>query len=307
MDTFTHQTGITIRQVTAVSAFANMHEDICNCAEDVRASLVVLPFHKFQRIDGKMITKKHGLRSVNAKTLSRAPCTVGILVDRVGAAAAAAARVSAAPLEGHRVVALFFGGPDDREAVAYGGRLAMHPLVSLTVVRFLPASRASYDAEVEMEASKGEEVLMAINNHEKESEADEAFLSEFYTRWENTRRCYGPFPVGGFTGDLRRLRFVVSGTVSFVEKTVANSLETLDALRGMDGMYALYLVGRGGRRLSPFLMGLNDWEECPELGPIGDLLASSDFTVHGSVLVLQQNSASKTKKGVQEEDEFAIF
>ncbi|CAA6669643.1 unnamed protein product [Spirodela intermedia] len=282
VDAFTQETGITIRQVTAVSAFANMHEDICNGAKDVRASLVVLPFHKFQRVDGKMITKKHGLRSVNAKTLSRAPCTVGILVDREGPAAAAA-RVSAAPLEGHQVVALFFGGPDDREAVAYGGRMAVHPLVSLTVVRFLPASRASYDAEVEMEASKGEEVLIAINNHEKESEADEAFLSEFYTR------------------------FVVPGTVSFVEKTVANSLETLDALRGMEGMYALYLVGRGGRRLSPFLMGLNDWEECPELGPIGDLLASSDFPVHGSVLVLQQNGTTKKKKGTRDEDEFAIF
>ncbi|KAK4400397.1 Cation/H(+) antiporter 15 [Sesamum angolense] len=40
--------------------------------------------------------------------------------------------------------------------------------------------------------------------------------------------------------------------------------------------------------LSPFTAGLSDWSECPELGAIGDLLASSDFVATYSVLVLQQ-------------------
>lgn len=32
---------------------------------------------------------------------------------------------------------LFFGGPDDREALELAGRMAEHPGVQLTVVRFL--------------------------------------------------------------------------------------------------------------------------------------------------------------------------
>ncbi|XP_078447524.1 cation/H(+) antiporter 1-like [Wolffia australiana] len=273
VDVFTMETGITVRQVTAVSSFANMHEDIINGAEDVRASIILLPFHKFQRIDGRMVIKKEAIQSVNRKTLSQSPCSVAIFVDR---------NFNLVSTEGRHVMVLFFGGPDDREALALGGRLAMNPTVSLSVLRFRPTYLDSYQAEVETEAARGEEVLMAINNHEKESEADEIFLSNFYTR------------------------FVVSGMVSFVEKKVKNSLETLDVLKGMDSRYTLFVVGRGSQRLSPFLMGLNDWEECPELGPVGDLLSSSDFSVHGSVLVVQQNIGS-SKSNHDEEDEFAIF
>lgn len=92
-------------------------------------------------------------------------------------------------------------------------------------------------------------------------------------------------------------RFVASGMATYVEKLVESSAETVAALRKMDGMYSLFLVGRGRRSMSPLVMGLSEWVECPELGPVGDLLASSDFTVHGSVLVLQQHGLSK--KGEQ--------
>ena len=40
--------------------------------------------------------------------------------------------------------------------------------------------------------------------------------------------------------------------------------------------------------ISPLTAGLTDWSECPELGAIGDMLASSDFAATVSVLVLQQ-------------------
>ncbi|KAF6141824.1 hypothetical protein GIB67_042105 [Kingdonia uniflora] len=36
------------------------------------------------------------------------------------------------------IAVLFFGGPDDREALSYAWRMARHPDVSLTVFRFLP-------------------------------------------------------------------------------------------------------------------------------------------------------------------------
>ena len=34
--------------------------------------------------------------------------------------------------------------------------------------------------------------------------------------------------------------------------------------------------------------GMNDWEECPELGTVGDFLASSNMDVNASVLVVQR-------------------
>lgn len=35
-------------------------------------------------------------------------------------------------------------------------------------------------------------------------------------------------------------------------------------------------------------MGLGTWSECPELGVVGDMLASPDFGITTSVLVMQQ-------------------
>lgn len=49
VDAFTRESSITVRQMTAVSSYANMHEDVCNGAEDIRACLVLVPFHKEQR------------------------------------------------------------------------------------------------------------------------------------------------------------------------------------------------------------------------------------------------------------------
>lgn len=83
-------------------------------------------------------------------------------------------------------------------------------------------------------------------------------------------------------------RYVTTGVVSYIEKFVENGAQTVSALSSMDGMVSLFIVGKGGRDLSPLTAGINDWIEFPELGVIGDLLASSDFTVSGSVLVVQQ-------------------
>lgn len=60
----------------------------------------------------------------------------------------------------------------------------------------------------------------------------------------------------------------------------------------MANLYSLFIVGKGGRGHSPLTTGMSDQEECPELGTVGDLLASSDFDVSGSVLVVQQHRPS---------------
>lgn len=59
----------------------------------------------------------------------------------------------------------------------------------------------------------------------------------------------------------------------------------------MQEMYSLFIVGRGGRGESCITSSLSDWEECPELGTVGDLLASSEFESSGSVLVVQKHKS----------------
>lgn len=84
-------------------------------------------------------------------------------------------------------------------------------------------------------------------------------------------------------------RYVTSGKVRFVEKYVDNGVQTGMILRDMAETYSMFVVGRGGRGDSRLTTGISDWEECPELGVVGDFLASSEFDASGSVLVVQQH------------------
>ncbi|CAN4116748.1 unnamed protein product [Withania somnifera] len=110
MDIFTYA-----HQIKAVSPFSRMHMDVCNTAEDIRASIIVLPFQKHQRIDGKL----EGIRPTNQKVLRHAPCSVAILIDR-----------------GVQPVT----GPDEHEALGFSKRLGMDHHINLTIIRFLPSS-----------------------------------------------------------------------------------------------------------------------------------------------------------------------
>jgi hypothetical protein len=61
-------------------------------------------------------------------------------------------------------------------------------------------------------------------------------------------------------------------------------------IRKMVGLHQLYSVSRvyENNSGSPLTVGLQEWAECRELGPIGDVLVSSEFTMTVSVLVVQQ-------------------
>lgn len=76
-----------------------------------------------------------------------------------------------------------------------------------------------------------------------------------------------------------------------MERHVNNGTETLQVLREiMDSIeFSLFIVGKGSYGGSVMTTGLSDWEECPELGPVGDLLASSDLDIKSSVLIIQQH------------------
>ncbi|CAM0947387.1 unnamed protein product [Alopecurus aequalis] len=260
-----HTGGVSIQTLTAVSPYHTMHDDVSVLAEDKHVSLIVIPFHKQQTVDGGMEPINPYIRGFNESLLTTTPCSVAILVDR--GLSAAAARMT----DEHSLVLFFFGGPDDREALAYAWRMVENPGVSLAIVRFLPPdyrpgsfSNASYPSEASSDTDS-----RAINiggEGKTELEMDEEYLGEFRARNQD------------------------NGAITYAERTVANSEETVAAIRSLDSsMHEMYIVGRRpGAAGSPMTKALEDWMESPELGPIGDMLVSSDFSMTVSVLVVQQ-------------------
>lgn len=158
VDAFTADTKVLIQQIKAVSTFSNMYEDICDYAEDLRVSIILVPFHKHQRIDGKMESGKEGIRTTNQRVLRHAPCSVGIIVNRGPGGAPGFTQILSSETTQH-VATLFFGGPDDQEALACSKRIATHPCVNLTVIRFVPSPSPS--SSTENAAHPDDDVLLA--------------------------------------------------------------------------------------------------------------------------------------------------
>ncbi|KAK8943904.1 Cation/H(+) antiporter 28 [Platanthera guangdongensis] len=237
---------------------------------DCMAALVVLPFHRRLRVDGEMDTGHRGYRVVNQKVLQLAPCSVAILVDRGLGRAGSQLSLSSATLS---VCAVFIGGADDREALAYASKVVHHPGMRLMIVRFLPDAAASGKV-----TGPGRRVLTAVGKQEMEQKADDEYFAGFYERY-----------VAGGNG------------VGYMEKHVGSGAETVAVLRTLEGRYELFIVGRGRDRDSVLTAGMNEWAECPELGPIGDILAASDFSVTASVLVIQQHDALRKFDVIDEE------
>ncbi|OVA01157.1 Cation/H+ exchanger [Macleaya cordata] len=255
-----HAGHVSVQPLTAISPYSTMHEDICNLAEDKRVALIIVPFHKQQTIDGGMEATNLAFRTVNQNVLANAPCSVGILVDR---GLGASSRVPSSHIT-HHILVLFFGGPDDREALAYALRMSENPNVSLTVLRFLPGEEASQWSMQSDNDSKDSGSFKVATDNDRERQLDDDFIRGF------------------------RMKTVNDATVIYMEKVSSNGEETVAAIRSVDSIHDLYIVGRGQGMISPLTAGLTDWSECPELGAIGDILASSDFAVTVSVLVVQQ-------------------
>lgn len=173
------------------------------------------------------------------------------------------------------VAVIFIGGKDDREALAYAGRVARHPGVKLTVIRFLVETNS------ENASRRAGNNRVKIAEQEEEMKLDDECFAQFYGRQ------------------------VAGGHVAYMEKHLINSSETYSTLRSLEGQYALIIVGRGGRVNSVLTVGMNDWQQCPELGPIGDVLSGSDFSVKTSVLIIQQHNVKGELDGL--DDDFSIM
>ncbi|XP_027366351.1 cation/H(+) antiporter 20-like [Abrus precatorius] len=271
---------VSVRSTTVISPLSTVHEDICHVADDKMVTLIILPFHKRWRkeemeeeVENNEVSQHqmvenigHGWRSVNQRVLKNAPCSVAVLVDR--GYGNGPHTLGLPTTITHRVCILFFGGPDDREALELGNKISNHPSVKVTVVRFVQkyaleglspsnSSEGSYNASI------------AKVNLQKEKELDDTTMAKLERKW-----C---------------------GLVNCVEKVASNVMEDVVAI-GRSRDYDLIIVGKG-RFPSSLVADLKDREvEHEELGPIGDILASSTLGVVSSVLVIQQHDVALDKE-----------
>ena len=249
-EAFQQLSRVSIRPMTAISAISNIHEDICTSAERKRTAMIILPFHKHQRLDGTLETTRAEFRAVNKKVLEQAPCSVGILVDR---GLGGATQISASNFSSN-VSVVFFGGHDDCEALAFGLRMSEHPGISLNVVHLLPSP--------EMVSKEAQDTIKVEDDSNTSApNQDEKSLSELKQKISKNK------------------------SIKYEQRIVQNSSETIEAIRDFSKCN-LFLVGRSPRGVAT---SLNVKSECPELGPLGNLLTSPDFSTMASVLVVQQH------------------
>ncbi|CAM0953517.1 unnamed protein product [Alopecurus aequalis] len=281
VDIYWRATGVAFRQIDVVSSSASRDVDaVCRCAADAHATLLLLPCFKEQRYDGKMACRLEARRELNQGVLARAPCTVGLLVDRpyrsIGASFQVPCSVDTStrtllhPCSDravtHVIAAVFLGGPDDREAVSVASRLADNPNIGLTVFRFV--KRSTYDTVTSSTSRSaatlvGDEMDLPFN----EGNADERFMWRFYEDYAS-----------------RELAM-------YVEKVVESPADVVETLDAMAGMFSLVIVGRGGRQPVELLAGLDQWTEAGrEMGAVAEILASNSSMEMGSVLVMQQHT-----------------
>ncbi|KAL5974624.1 hypothetical protein ACLOJK_031294 [Asimina triloba] len=239
-----------VQPFTSVSPYKTMHDHICSLALQKKVSLIIIPFQKHQVVAGVTNVVDHALQIINPRILAQAPCSVGVIYDR-GALRDMQAWEPFASLA-FRIGILFFGGPDDREALSYAARMAEHPCATLTVIRFFSVDNIIDDEEMV---------------EEKEKQRDDELMILF------------------------RAKSVVSRTIRYQEKVVRDGEETIHAIACIDDVYDLMVVGRRQSCHLRLLQGLSIWSENPELGVVGDLCSSSDFFGgNASVLVMQQQT-----------------
>ncbi|KAJ8551493.1 hypothetical protein K7X08_021508 [Anisodus acutangulus] len=231
---------VTIQAFTAISPRNLMHEDICTLALDVLASIIILPFHRKWAVDGSVEVEDHILRSLNSSVLERAPCSVGILVDRGQLRRSNSVRSSE---NVYSVAILFLGGNDDEEALTFAKRMAISGTISLTVIWLI--SKQDTDQVIDLD-------IIGDWKHSRSG-------------WEN---------------------------VQYIEHHLNEATETALLVRSLVDDYDLIITGRRNNTHSPLTAGLEEWSEIPELGVIGDMLASKDLKTRASVLVIQQQQTA---------------
>ncbi|ESW18833.1 hypothetical protein PHAVU_006G074300 [Phaseolus vulgaris] len=236
---YQHNNGcVRLHFFTAHTLSVSMPDDVCSLAMESMSNVVIMPFHKQWSSKGNMEYSSTSIRTLNQNVQNKAPCSVGIFVDR--------SQISKKLLLVYgkyicEIAMIYLGGGDDLEALSYSLRMAQHPNVRLTVfwVR----------VKIQGKQSKTKNPYIDLMEHLRYSSYHE-------------------------------------GKVTFKEEPVEDGAETTQVIRRIESNFSLVVVGKHHVKDSACTLGLTEWCELPELGPLGNLLATSDFSC--SVLVVQE-------------------
>ncbi|PHT96024.1 Cation/H(+) antiporter 18 [Capsicum annuum] len=220
---------------------------------------IVVAFETFEHLSKVSIRPTTAISPMNSMHEDIiAGAEIGILVDR---GLGGPSHVHASIVD-FKVTILFFGGHDDREALAYGTRMAEHPGINLLVVHFL------LDPEV-----AGASVKLDIDqtySPEAQSE-DEEMLT-----------------------DLKH-KISMNSSIKYEEKFVKDVAGTTESIRAYNRCN-LFLVGRMSE--GQVVAALHKQTDCPELGPLGNLLTCPEFSTTASVLVVQQYQSELSQDSI---------
>ncbi|KAI5071376.1 hypothetical protein GOP47_0013627 [Adiantum capillus-veneris] len=247
---------VSVELLSVVSQLADMHYDVCNVAAEKRATVIILPYSVYQKEDGTIeYINNPGFKAVNQRVMQNAPCSVCVLVDRGPWSSTQLSDTTAS----HKVAVIFFGGPDDREALAFGCRLAEHPCVKVWVLRFKQKEGQNQHnhvidiedvGDIETENKRNEESLAAVKPVAEGAEKD-PWQSIYYEEHE----------------------YVEDPTEAVV--SIVSTSEFL-----------LVMAGRQSTRVQN--------RDNSELGVVGDALANAGGEMKASILVIQQHNSSFT-------------
>ncbi|KAI3915549.1 hypothetical protein MKW92_005066 [Papaver armeniacum] len=252
---------VTVHAFTTISPYASMHNDICTMSVDKGTALVIFPFCRQDAISLRDDLARPNISNRAMKTLLQnlirnTPCSVGILMDGSNLQTKSTCFLPDTP---YRVIVLFFGGPDDREALAFAMNMIHHPHVFVTLVRFYGPASLSSNGVID---HYNESVSIDIERH--------MFLDDELV-------------------DHFRVNTVHDETLIYTEVEVKDGAETIWAVRSLHQDFDLMLVGRQQIADSKIISGLDEnWEECGELGVIGDLVTSPDYGAEGSILIIHR-------------------
>lgn len=184
------------------------------------------------------------MKNLSSNLQKSSPCTVGILVNRGLNDLVRYEHFS------YHVAVVFFGGADDREALAYGIRMSDHPNVSVTLLR------------IHITEERTDEYLP---EKKVERQLDDRLVDEFKRKNMNNACAL-------YRGEV-----------------VEDIVHAINLIKSLGNNYDLVMVGRRRTTSIGIDIEMESWNENPELGVIGDVLASPDyFGGMVSVLVMQQ-------------------
>ncbi|XP_050889898.1 cation/H(+) antiporter 15-like [Lathyrus oleraceus] len=246
---------------SVVSSYTTIHEDIYNVAEEKRANLILLPFHKeYSTIEDapEIIHNEH--YEINKNILQQAPCSLGIFVDR-GLRSFLETKLC--------IIMIFIGGPDDREALSIAWRMDRHLGTQLHVVRINLLGKATEETKLKMEKSKSRHgMLSTVIDNMMQKELDKECIISFRHKAVNN-----------------------NASIVYSEKEVHSNMgeETPTLLNDIDKPeYDLYIVGQGSGKNFVIFSRLLEWCDHLELGVIGDIMVSTSFGTQSFVLIVQQ-------------------